>query len=156
MSCRASPIGQAFVKVLEEAFLSPHFVICLMEEGGHCLSVCRAPCPFPGFTEHILGHDIEFRSSWLKHHASRKHRKEQTRTPMPRSWRLCRSVPKFCDQARPSGKVNFEKPSLGMTEGSKTTNVWLLKVWEAGTTEGRVLERAKSSEARQEETKIYW
>lgn len=75
---------------------------------------------------------------------------------MPRSWLLCCSVPKFCDQARPSGKVNFEKPSLGMTEDSKTTNVWLLKVWEAGTTEGRVLERAKCSEALQEETKIYW
>lgn len=80
----------------------------------------------------------------------------RTRTPMPRSRRLCRFVAKFCDQARPSGKVNFEKSSLGMSKDSKTTNLWSLKVWEAGTTEGSVLERAECSEARQEETKIYW
>lgn len=104
----------------------------------------------PGFTERILGHDIEFSSSWLKHHAPGHE------PPCAGSWRLCRFVAKFCGQARRSGKVNFEKPSLSMSKDSKTTNVWLLKVWEAGTTEGSVLERAKCSEARQEESKIYW
>lgn len=118
--------------------------------GGHCLSVFRAPCQSPGFTERILGHDIEFSSSWLKHHAPGHE------PPCAGSWRLCRFVAKFCGQARRSGKVNFEKPSLSMSKDSKTTNLWLLKVWEAGTTEGSVLERAKCSEARQEETKIYW
>lgn len=84
----------------------------------------------------------------------RNHSKEWTQTPIYRSWGSCCSVAKFCDQAELCDKVHFKKPSLGVSEGSKARKLQSLKVWEAGTREGRVLERGKHSEALQEETKI--